>query len=639
MTETRPGTATKFFPAGCDEGRVPVPDTAIRCSTLTDFARLVRRYFPGGDRAGRSVEIYVDGLQYDEAGLERYRCTDGGHGMYIYGRQDGATQFRYTGRGMKEAYSAIFRLANGASKVSLFNLDLEGLHSNSNRGATWGAILGGAYAQDPNRGDVSDIVMRGCRVRNVKEIGIKVDGDGNTNGVWVVYCTVDGAQVEGIYAGDGATGRRYNRVFIWACEVMNTSRGEAIEAKRNADTVEIGYCHAHRIHMDSGGAIKTERPYDVFNNIVHHVTASGSTRNGDGIEVMGGNVHCNIIWGVTGSCVVVLKSNVPGRVARVRHNTLDARRGRGAVSGNEENYLGNHATGVHSDNNIYVGHHFNGSAGGGTLNDIKVDAGDFVGPSNTETSDAGQGPGSGYLLKSGPARNSVTRLVSHDARGWARGSKTDAGALDSAATPPTSEVPPVNPPANTGSHKLTVNLHGDTGAEHVRFYLDETLAGEHNGQGASIEFVAGFDQLDRAHLEFVNDSTEGGDRNVKLISVTVDGKTIESSQARFWSDGTWPHAREKKWSQDLPDSKRGWLHVNGTLDITATVEDLLGIETPPPPLPTPPTVPPVEPEPEPPVPVPPTPAVELFDQFAKEIGLPTALERLAELARTDYSIM
>ena len=216
------------------------------------------------------------------------------------------------------------------------------------------------------------------------------------------------------------------------------------------------------------------------------------------------------------------------------------------------------------------------------------------------------------------------------------------GALDRARTntnPPTLPPPPIIIQPE-GTYELEVLVDGETGSEQVKLFVDDTDTPVTEVDDGTV-LRASFDTMSRVYLRFLNDGTTatGDDRNVRFRAVGVNGHVQTADVARFWSNAMYPRQGERVQSGDMPEGSRGVMHHNGVLDLTMAVRDLMGLGE----VPDGPTVPdpvPVDPVPVPedPTPVPtdpPQPAVELFDQFAKEIGLPVALERIADLVRTD----
>ena len=455
--------AVAFLPTGWAAGRVAVPGGAIDCPDMTTLVTEINKVLPGGSNAGDSVVLSASGLQYGQIGLDSYDCSDGGDGFELYFREDGASQITHNAAGsMGDAHSALFRLKNGANKVSVYNGDFVGNGSlGTSNGAIWGGAIGGSYDNDPNRGDVFDVLLRGCRFRDTRQSGVKIDGDGGTDGVTMELCTVDNTGLqytvgsssgfgEGVYVGDGNTGRAYSNVTVTQCEVMNVLHGEAIEGKRNGTNVVVSYNHVHDVVVDSGGAIKFEGPYTARGNRVHAVSTnvdsdSDGSDDGDGIEVVAGAlIENNIVWDVTGDCVSAGRTQSASQTTTCRNNTLVPGSGHAAYSVNTDTYFGSNNNKVDADGNIYIGTLSAGTLNGSTFADYSATTGDFVGPT-TGTADSGDGPGSGFqlLAASGAVDTGGTAAtVPIDITTASRGALNDYGAIESNATPDTTPPTP-----------------------------------------------------------------------------------------------------------------------------------------------------------------------------------------------------
>ena len=427
--------------------RVPVPAGAIQCPTEASFHATVQDYLPGGPNAGQSVNIHLNGLQYDRLGIESYECTDGGLGMRKFGNQDGSTEIRYGNTDVTgDAHGAIFRLKNGFATGGLFNVRLNGQSTGDGVGAIWGLILGASFDNDQNRGDVFNYVVRGVESHHVQQSTIKVDGDGGTNGVHVSYSTFRNTGIgdanfegfgEGVYIGDGNTGRAYSNVIVEFCHIHDVFMGEGIEAKRNGTNVVIRYNNVHDVVIRDGGGIKGEGYAEVYGNRIARVSthANSTTSNGNGIQMIrGGELYNNVIWDCTGFCLMLTTSEVQDIVYRPRHNTLIATN-RSAYGINFDQRGPNQCR-VEAEHNAYEGDRDDGPPNGSTFNDVAVGLGDFVGPTSGDA-DSGAGFGSGYVLSGGPARNAVATLgtVTEDLRMFTRSAPTDAGAFDADALP------------------------------------------------------------------------------------------------------------------------------------------------------------------------------------------------------------
>lgn len=436
---------TAIFETGVDApgARVPVPAGAIQCPDEASFHSTVQTYLPGGANAGQSVNIHLNGLQYDRLGIDGYVCTDGGLGMMKYGNQDGSTEIRYGNTDVTgDAHSAVFRLKNGFETGGLFNVRIDGQSTGDGVGAIWGLIVGAAFDNDPRRGDVHNYVVRGVEVHHTQQATIKIDGDGGTDGVHVSYSTfrdtgIGDAEFEGfgeaVYVGDGSTGRAYSNVTVEFCHVHDVFMGEGIEAKRNGTNVVIRYNWVHDVVIRDGGGIKGEGPAEVYGNRIARVSTipESTTSNGNGIQMQrGGELYNNVIWDCTGYCLMLTTSEFQNVVYEPRHNTLIATN-QSAYGINLDN-RGAHQCSVQSEHNAYEGDRDNGSTNNSTFNDVNVSLADFVGPTSVDAIDGSNGPGSGFVLAGGPARNAVATLgsVTEDLRMLQRSAPTDAGALD-----------------------------------------------------------------------------------------------------------------------------------------------------------------------------------------------------------------
>jgi len=448
-----------FLPVGWDNGRVAIPAGAVDVPNMGALTSELAKYVGGGSLAGQSVDLYLSGALYGAIGIRNYNCTDGGTGLRLYGRQNGTTVVRFGASGsMPESQSCCLKVASASGsrqtnrRISIYNLDFDGVGSpQTSNGAIWGTNFGSSFGSDNNRGDIFEIHIQGCRIRNVRQSGVKLDGDGGSDGATIRLCTVQGTGFqhvagtssdgfgEGIYLGDGSTGRGWNNFTVEQCHVFNTVQGEAIELKRAGGGVgAIRHCLVHDIEIHSGGALKTEddsfSAYEVIGNRAFNVTSTGdSAHEGIGLFMTGGGtVENNIIWGCERSCLtfsLALDSNVS---SVLRHNTLIA--GSGSVCYDFTGNFGNgnrvHRWSVDNEFDVTSGPLVSNQWGEADLTS-RFNA-SFIGPTNG-SADNGGGPGSGFALA--PGANAAVDVangsqIGVDITGVTRTGIPDAGALE-----------------------------------------------------------------------------------------------------------------------------------------------------------------------------------------------------------------
>ena len=472
--------AVTFPDVGWVAGRVAVPGGAVTCATLGAFQTELNKVRLGGANAGDSVDLHLTGTTYAELGVRNYNCTDGGNGLRIYGNADGTTVVGYTGSGMTEANSTCFRLGSASglrqtnTRISVYNIDFDaGGTLGTTNGAIWGVIVGGACDGDVYRGNCFEIHFQGCRVRDTRQSGTKTDGNGGTDGVTWQQCTIDttGLQYtsgdssgfgEGMYVGDGNTGRAWSNITIDRCEISAVLMGEGIEFKRNGGNGLITDCHIHDVTIDNGGGIKFEdnpNEYTARRNRIHDIKSNAdSDASGAGIFMTGGGIlENNIVWDVEAGCITVALALTAGVTGSSTHNTLHATGGLSAFSwtGSFGNPSRTNDWALTSTDDIVIGTLNNGTPYTGSNVGSTVTA-TFVGPT-TGTADAGDGHGSGFEVSSGAARNAVTPIgtVTLDLQGYVRIDPTDAGAIDADAVGASTETFETTSPADLATDVTT----------------------------------------------------------------------------------------------------------------------------------------------------------------------------------------
>ena len=457
----------------------------MTCATLGAFQTELNKVLLGGANAGDSVDLHLTGTLYKEIGIRNYNCTDAGTGLRIYGNADGTTVVQFSGTtsplvsptGMTEANSACFRLGSASglretnTRIEVYNIDFDGNGTlGTTNGCTWGVIVGGAYDGDPNRGNCFEVHFQGCRVRDTGQSGCKTDGNGGTDGVTWQQCTITTTGLrytsgdssgfgEGMYVGDGNTGRAWSNITIDRCEISAVLMGEGVEMKRNGGNGLITDCHIHDITMDNGGGIKFEdnpNEYTARRNRVHDIKTNADSDDSasNGICMTGGGIlENNIVWDIEsgGGCVMMPHAIASGLTGSSTHNTFDAT-GAGAAFrftgdfGDPANRTNDWA--FTSTDDIVIGTVTSGSVHAGSSTGSTVTA-TFVGPTSG-TADAGTGHGSGFEVSSGAARNAVTPIgtVTLDIQGYTRIDPTDAGAIDADAVGPSTETFETTNPAD-----------------------------------------------------------------------------------------------------------------------------------------------------------------------------------------------
>lgn len=491
---------------GWDFGRVEVPATATECPNMPSLMAELAKYAPGGPLDGQAGEIAMTGGDvYGRFGIDFWSFTNK---LKVYGRQDGTTQVRGTvggGNGLDRGHA--FRM-EGVRNVEIYNIDFnaEGQLHTSN-GVQSATILGAHWAGDTTRADVFNIHMQGCRFRNSRQAGIKVDGDGGTDGVTLQQCTAMNTGLqwtagdsegfgEGIYCGDGNSKRAWSNITFDRCHVFNVYMGEGIEMKLNGTNGLVKDCWIHDVLIDNGGGLKfTDN--DTYQAIGNSIWNIGSTPDSDtegyGIFTTGGGTFLNnTVWNCERATVGFSRSLDSGRTSVFNHNTFAADNGswtdiEGKTYGNADAafyFTGNfgnssrtHDQLVTSQNDCIVGSRNVGSYSGASWTNDQ--SGSFVGPTSGDA-DGGEGPGSGFVLSGGNARNAVGALVvAHDARGYIRVAPTDAGAYDADGIPPSPPPPFVftSPTNGQTGFQVGANLVGTcTPGDQVEVLIETDVA-------------------------------------------------------------------------------------------------------------------------------------------------------------------
>ena len=511
--------AVAFKDVGHFTGRVPVPAGAVQVATVAEFRAELNKVLPGGVNAGDSVDLHFTGTFYYEIGIEGYVRTDGGTGLRLYGNQDGSTRIGFIGTGgvtdrMLEAHSACIRVGSAEnqfdpnSHIEIYNFELDGGSTGDGIGAKWGLILGGANDVDAYRSNVSQIFVQGVEVHHTQNSGIKIDGNGGTDGVTIQQVTVRevGQQYEGqsgveglgegIYCGDGGTGRAYSNVLLDRCHVYGTAGnvnfGEGINTKRNGTNVEIRDCVVHDIEIDNGGGIACEEYAEVRGCRVWGISRNGFSDTNYPAAVAferGGLVENCVIWTdhPNGSCVNLIDEAVASTVT-VRHSLLDASNGRTCYSLNE---FGGSSQALVAEFNVTLGNATSGTNGtGGSRNDFAASSGDFVGPL-TGVRDAGSGEGSGYEQQPGSAiiDGASGSGLALDIQGLSRTGTPDLGPFEVNTVPDTTDptstiVFPVHQGFVDTNDTVTVQVSaadtGGSGVDTVRLYARAVVGGVDN---------------------------------------------------------------------------------------------------------------------------------------------------------------
>lgn len=417
------------------------------------------KFAPGGTKAGQDGSIWMTGPLFGRFGID-YWSSNGTNRLRIYGNYNGSSVVNYNvggGNGL-DRNTAVIR-TDGTRGVEIYNLDLDGRATlgNSTSGAQSGMIVGAHWSGDNNRADVFDLRVQGVRLRDVRQSGMKIDGDNGTDGVTVYGCTVQrtgrghspGSSAsgygEGIYCGDGNSGRSYSNVTVERCEVMDVLQGEGLEGKRNGQNVLFKDNYVHDVVIHSGAGVKFEdnvpaQNYQMIGNVVHDVTVNGDSaaNTGAGFMLTGGGTIKNCLAYECDRPVEFALAKTSGVVGTLEQNTWVVPTG-GDAAYRFGGSFGDGARTIQWDinarDNIVVGNHHSGGQWS-SASFTNEHGGSFVGPTSG-SSDAGDGPGTGYVLSGGSGRNAVSNvLIDDDLRGWARTNPSDAGALDADSVPP-----------------------------------------------------------------------------------------------------------------------------------------------------------------------------------------------------------
>ena len=422
---------TALKPVGWTNGWKQPPANAIAVTSTQDFANKVAPYLVGGALDGDSADFVWPSGTFDEIGIETYVNSDGGSGLGLWGQPNGSTLIEYTGNGMAAANLCILRVGSPSNQflpndgITICNFDFHGrgIVGDLDAGSIWGVVVGGAFAGDPRRSNSSNVTIRGCRVREQRQQGFRFDGNGNTRDCLLEFCTSQDSgrryqlgnggnqggnpgaigSGEGIYLGDGNSGRTYFNIIVRNCHVFDIRGGEGIEAKQNGNGVQIVDNYVHDVLMDNGGGIKNIANNTlVEGNRVHRVTVNADSDSGSGNAyqlLRTTRFYNNVGWDC--DAIVSVPTGPAGQTIDARHNTFDATGTTIAVwkSNQDGTSTGTSLITVNSRNNVYVGDIIDGTTSNFTFADYTATAADFVGPTATGAADAGDGPGSGYCLQ------------------------------------------------------------------------------------------------------------------------------------------------------------------------------------------------------------------------------------------------
>lgn len=561
---------------------LPIPDTAIEVADTGALIAALNSLRRGQQLDGQTIDLYLSGLDYEEFAVFDYWGATEADWLTLWMREDGRTTVRYTGEGMSDAAGAVVRLGTSISmplrNIRFRNtLNVDGLSNDDGVGAIFGFAAGGSHNTDPRRADLFNVDIEGPRIKNLQQWGFKFDGNGGSRNLRLAHFEIshtgfrhdpgesDGFG-EGLYIGDGATGRPVVGAVVEHGWLHDIHFGEGAEVKQNCKGVKLDSLLLERVFIDNGAAIKfTSRELGnvVSRCIVDTVTVDGDSDTGApvGIQSYGGtDVIDNYVKNIpNGYCYDVIQAPSTGvPPVTFMGNYGDATGARGALRDHGSTFFGPHP--VEWTN-----------AGGNSFTGPRADA-------------------------------DLWQEVEAQPRPSFPAPADPVVPVEPAPVGPTPVLP-------EGSMRVSVVAKGSTGFEQIQVIADgqargikRTLDIEWRTLTWSVPITAD------VQVWFDNDSSSSpdGDRNVHVerIFVSQDDQVLASVPATHpdvHSSGSWQEGLgcAPMFNRDRSADYRalGWLHCNGELDFTQPLSEELAIAM----WPVPPVVPvpPIEPVPEP----------------------------------------
>lgn len=485
---------------------VDIPDTAIEVATMADLTRILDQIETR--QSSERFDLFLSGLEYEEFGIFDYTGGAAGNWLSLYFRPDGRTTIGYTGQGHRRARSAVVRIGSltgtPVSNVRMRNpFVVDGRSTDDDEGAIFGFAAGGSFDRDPSRTNLTNVDIEGPAIRNLQQWGFKFDGDGGSRNLRLAHFEISDTGTrhdpgesdgfgEGLYIGDGNTGRPITDALIELGWLHDINFGEGAEVKQGCRRVVLSKLLLERVLIDNGAAIKVTSRLPgnaVADCVVDGVSVTSDSDTGFpvGIQTFGG-------------CEVV-RNHVANTPNGYSYDVTQAPTANTPASSFGDNY----ANAV------------------GARGAIRTSGTSFYGPHIVPVSDLG---GNTYT---GPA---------HQAAGWWNPTLLRARPSREAilgATEPQLPAPPVViPPAGPDTERpvpIIVRAKGDTGTESLDVLVNGQyrstirLATEYSDMPAVVAVVPE-GAAQSIELRFTNDS---GPRNVTIDSVQLGDLKLPAS--------------------------------------------------------------------------------------------------------------